>query len=58
MTPKTNAPGVTTGQLTGRCASKTDKKWTDGIGIEFTHVCGAQKLVAAAGAILAASYLM
>lgn len=57
-TPSVNAPGVTSGQREGVCASKTDKSFTDSLGIEFTHVCGAQKLVVAAAAILAASYLM
>jgi len=56
--PKTNAPGVTTGQQTGRCASMTTKGYKDGLGVEFTHTCGASKLVAAAGAILSAVYLM
>lgn len=57
-TPSYNAPGVTTGQRIGVCASKTNKGFTDDLGIEFSHVCGAQKLVAAAAAILATTYLM
>lgn len=57
-TPSSNAPGVTTGQRIGVCASKTSKGFTDTLGIEFSHVCGAQKLVAAAAAILATTYLM
>lgn len=57
-TPANNAPGVTIGQRDGVCASKTDRRFTDSLGMEFAHVCGAQKLVAAVASILAATYLM
>lgn len=57
-TPKTNAPGVSNGQREGVCASKTEMAFTDSLGMEFSHVCGAQKLIAAGAAILAAAYLI
>lgn len=44
--------------ITGVCADKLTKKFTDGLGFEYTHACAAQRLLAAAGAVLAATYLM
>lgn len=44
--------------ITGVCADKLTKKFTDGLGFEYDHTCAAQRLLAAAGAVLAATYLM
>lgn len=40
------------------CVDKTTLAWTDGLGVAYTHVCGAQKLMAAFTATFAAAYLM
>jgi len=44
--------------VTGKCADKTTLAWTDELGVEYTHVCGAQKLMIAASALFATAYLM
>lgn len=44
--------------IEGVCADKLTKKFTDGLGFEYDHTCAAQRLLAAAGAVLAATYLM
>lgn len=55
-TPSGNAAGVTDGQNTNVCAAAGS--YTDILTQSYTHVCGAQKLLATAGAVLAAVYLM
>jgi hypothetical protein len=45
-------------EITGVCADKVSHEFTDKLGFEYTHVCAAQRLFAAAGAVLAATYLM
>ena len=58
-TPKGNAVGVTDGQLEDICVDSTTKKYTDGLGREYTHLCdGAKALLASASALVAAVYLM
>jgi len=57
-TPKGNDFSVTTGQLKMVCGSKTTEVFKNALGDEFIFKCGAKHLVASAGAILAAAYLM
>jgi len=44
-------------QLNGRCHSQAEA-YTDDLGFEWTHQCGAAKLLAAAAALLASAYLI
>jgi len=57
-TPEANAVGVTDGQLKDVCVDKTTLKYTDGLGREYSHQCGAKALLASASALLAAAFLM
>lgn len=54
-TPKSSADGD---EITGVCASKTAGTFTSGLGIAYTHVCGAKSLLAGAATLAAMTYLM
>jgi hypothetical protein len=53
-----NVSGNVDGKLENVCADKTVLAFTNEIGIEYSHVCGASKLIATAGALLATVFLM
>jgi hypothetical protein len=45
-------------KLESRCHDMMKPAYIDDLGNEWTHSCGAQKLIAAATAVIALSYLM
>lgn len=55
-TPKTGAYVVES--LEDICADSTNLTYTDALGREYVHVCGAQKILAAATAAFAAFYAL